>query len=312
MTKTLLYIRWRQFNREAKGLGLYLFVFAAIAAVLSFVAYSQFKNNSNAWYIMALLCVICLGIQFNRKDKEFIYKQLDKPYLQIFSEYLVFCLPFSFSSIFTQNWFYFPLLLLLLASIPFLNFQFKHRAVFKNLSSIIPASNYEWISGFRKNYFSAICLYFIALSFCWVRILPLFLLWFLTITIASFFQENEPVHILREGNKTARKFLSDKIKTSIRYILILYSLPVIINAIFVNEFLTLTLLFIPAQIALICFAISLKYATYKPSTNILGNSVAFSIIALLSAVPYFLPIPLILAVVYFYKAEKNLKQYLHD
>ena len=120
------------------------------------------------------------------------------------------------------------------------------------------------------------------------------------------------MHILREGNKTARKFLSDKIKTSIRYILILYSLPVIINAIFVNEFLTLTLLFIPAQIALICFAISLKYATYKPSTNILGNSVAFSIIALLSAVPYFLPIPLILAVVYFYKAEKNLKQYLHD
>lgn len=104
----------------------------------------------------------------------------------------------------------------------------------------------------------------------------------------------------------------NKIKVNIRYILILYSLPVIFNAIFVNEFLTLTLLFIPAQIALLCFAISFKYATYKPNTTLLGNKMAFSIIAILSAMPYFLPITLILAVVYFYKAEENLKQYLHD
>lgn len=312
MTKTLLYIRARQFNREAKGLGLYLFVFVAIAAILSFVSYNQFKNNQNAWYIVVLLSVFCLGIQYSRKDKDFIYKQLDNPYFQIFSEYLILTLPFSATSLFTQNWFYFPLLLLLLAFIPFLKFQFKHRAVIKTLSAVIPASNYEWISGIRKNYISAIGLYLIALAFCWVRILPLFLLWFLTILFASFFQENEPLHILREGNKTARKFLLNKIKINIRYILILYSLPVIINAIFVNEFLTLSLLFIPAQIALLCFAISLKYATYKPGTNLLGNSVAFSIIALLSAMPYFLPIPLILAVIYFFKAEKNLKPYLHD
>lgn len=312
MTKTLLYIRSRQFNREAKGLGLYLFVFIAVAVVLFYISYYQFKNNSNAWYIIVLLSVTCLGIQYSRKDKGFIYKQLEKPHFQIFSEYLILTLPFSATSLFTQNWFYFPLQLLLLAFIPFLKFEFKHRAVFKNLSYIIPASNYEWLSGIRKNYVSVIILYSVALAFCWVRILPLFLLWFLTILFASFFQENEPLHILREGNKTARNFLLNKIKINIRYILIFYSLPVIINAIFVHEFLTLTLLFIPAQIALLCFAISLKYATYKPNTNILGNSVAFSIIAILSAMPYFLPIPLILAIVYFYKAEKNLKNYLHD
>jgi len=84
MTKTLLYIRLRQFNREAKGLGLYLIVFIAIVAVISLISYNQFKNNTNAWYIVALLAIICLGLQYNRKDKDFIYKQLDKPHLQLF------------------------------------------------------------------------------------------------------------------------------------------------------------------------------------------------------------------------------------
>jgi hypothetical protein len=312
MTKTLLYIRLRQFSREANGLGLYLLVFIAMAAILSFITYSQFKTNPNAWYIVVLLSIICLGIQYSRKDKEFIYKQLDKPYLQLFSEYLILTLPFSITSLITKSWYCFPLLLLVLICIPFFKFQFKHQASFKNLSSVIPASNYEWISGIRKQYIPVICLYLVAVAFCWVRILPLALLWFLTILISSFYSENEPVHILRAGNKTAGKFLSDKIKINIKYILILYSLPVIINVIFVREFLVITLLFIPVQIALICFAISLKYCTYKPNTNLLGNNVAFSIIAILSAMPYFLPVTLLFAIVYFNKAEKNLKFYLHD
>lgn len=312
MTKTLLYIRSKQIKREVNGLGLYLVIFPAIAVIISFITYTQYKNDQHAWYTVVVLSVICLAIQYSRKDKLFIYKQLDKPHIQIFLEYVILTLPFSITSLITKNWFCFPLLLLVLICIPFLKLQFKHRAVFKNLSSIIPASNFEWLSGIRKQHILFISLYLVAAAFSWVRILPLFLLWFLTIMISSFYLENEPLHILREGNKTARKFLADKIKINIKYILALYSLPVIINALFVREFLMLTLLFIPVQVALVCFAINLKYSTYKPQTNQLGNNVAFSIIAILSAMPYFIPIPVILAIVYYYKAEKNLKTYLHD
>jgi len=312
MINSLLYIRSKQIKREADGLGLYLIIFIAIALILSYLAFSQYKNSGHGWYLIVLMSALCLSIHYSRKDKQFIYKQLHKPYLQIFSEYALLTLPFSISSIITKNWFLFPLLLLILFCISFLKFQFKRKAVLTNLSSIIPASNFEWISGIRKQYISFICIYLVALAFSWVRILPLFLLWFLTIMVASFFLENEPIHILREGNKSARKFLSDKLKTNIRYILILYSLPILINAIFVQEFLLITLLFVPMQISLLCFAISLKYCTYKPQTNQLGNNVAFSVVAMLSALPYFLPIPFILAIVYFYKAQKNLKPYLHD
>lgn len=312
MTNTLLYIRLRQLNREANELGLYALIFIAIAAVLSFITYWQYNHNQQAWLIVLLLSAICLVIQYNRKDKAFIYKQLDKPHLQLFLEYLALTLPFSITSIASKNWFCFPLLLLALACIPLLKFQSKYRAVFKNLSSIIPASNYEWISGLRKQYIPFISFYLLAVAFCWVRIFPLFLLWFLTIMISSFFLENEPVHIVRAGNKAVREFLSEKIKINIKYILILYSLPVIINTIFVQEFLIITLLFIPVQLALISFAICLKYSSYKPNTNLLGNNIAFSIIAMLSAVPYFLPVPVIFAIVYFFRAEKKLKLYLHD
>ncbi|MGB4844925.1 MAG: hypothetical protein WBP16_10700 [Ferruginibacter sp.] len=312
MTNSLLYIRFKQIKREADELGLYLVIFIAIALLFSYLAFNQYKNSDQAWWLVVLLSAVCLAIHYSRKDKPFIYKHLDKPSLLIFSEYALLTLPFSIPSILTKNWFCFPLLLLILFVISFLKFHFKRKAVFKNLSAIIPASNFEWISGIRKQYISFISIYLVALGFSWVRILPLFLLWFLTIMIASFFLENEPIHILREGNKTARRLLSDKLKINIRYILILYSLPIIVNAIFVQEFLLITLLFIPMQIALLCFAIGLKYATYKPQTNQLGNNVAFSIIAILSAMPYFLPIPVILSIAYFYKAEKNLKPYLHD
>ncbi len=312
MTKTLLYIRSRQIKREVQGLGLYLIIFIAIAVMLSFVAYFQYQNDQKAWYVVGVLSLFCLAVQYSRKDKQFIYKQLDKPQFQLFLEYLILTLPFSITSLFTKNWLCFPVLVPVLLCIPFLKFQFKHKAVFKHLSLLIPASNFEWISGIRKQFISFISLYLIALAFSWIRILPLILLWFLTIIISSFYQENEPVHILREGNKSARKFLLDKMKTNIKYILMLYLLPVIINAVFVREFLTITLLFIPVQIALVCFAVNLKYCTYKPQKNQLSNNVAFSIVAMLSAMPYFLPIPVILSIVYFYKAENNLKTYLHD
>ncbi|MBK8522502.1 MAG: hypothetical protein IPL54_17150 [Chitinophagaceae bacterium] len=312
MTKTLLYIRTRQIKREADSLGLYLVIFIAIAIILSFVSYIQYQNNQKAWYVVGVLSIICFAIQYNRKDKQFIYKQLDKPHFQIFLEYIILTLPFSITCLFTKNWLCLPVLVSVLTCIPYLKFQFKHTAVFKHLSTLLPASNFEWLSGIRKQFIPFISLYLLALAFCWVRILPLFLLWLLTIIISSFFLENEPVHILREGNKTAKKFLWGKMKINIKYILILYLLPVIINAIFVREFLIITLLFIPVQIALVCFAVNLKYCTYKPQTNQFGNNVAFSIVAMLAAMPYFLPIPVILAIIYFYKAESNLKIYLHD
>jgi hypothetical protein len=312
MTASLLYIRLKQLKREIDGLSLYIIPIIAIAAYIAFVTFKEFQKGQNAIYIIIALSLLCLSIQLSRKDKTFVFKHIDNPHLQIFFEYVVLTLPFSISCMATKSCYCYPLLLAILFCIPLLKFEFRQRTTFKKLSNIISATNFEWLSGCRKQYISIIFLYLFAIAFCWLKILPLFLLWFLTIIILSFYSECESIQVLREGNKAPKHFLIAKLKACIIYVLILYTPIVIVNSFFNPDFLIINFLFIPIQISLLGFAICFKYSSYTPNKAKIGNSVPFSIVALCSALPHFLPIPTILFCIYFYKAEDNLKQYLHD
>ena len=312
MTASLLYIRLRQLKREIDGLSLYIIPIIAIAAYIAYVVFKQFQKEQNAIYIMLGLFLLCVSIHFYRKDKVFVFKHLDKPRQQIFLEYVVLTMPFSISCIATKNWYYYPLLIAFLYCIPLLKFEFRQKVRFKNLSTVISATNFEWLSGCRKQYMGFIFLYVLALSFCWLKILPLFLLWMLTIIMLSFYTECESIQVLREGNKAPKPFLLAKLKACFIYVLILYTPIIIVNSLFNPDFLLLNLLFIPIQISLLGFAICFKYSSYTPNKAKIGNSIPFSIVAFCSALPHFLPIPTILFFVHFYKAENNLNTYLHD
>ena len=312
MAFTLLYIRLKQLQRELNGLGLYVLPFAAIAGYLAYIFFKQFEQGKNVVFLLSGLTVICFTIQFYRKDKSFIYKHIAKPHVQIFSEYLALTLPFSVSSIFTESWLYYPLFLLLIYCIPFVKFQFRQRTVLKNLSSVISPDSFEWISGIRKQFIPIISLYVLAAGFCWFRILPLLLLWLITILITSFHTECESIQILREQVTDPTKFLLQKIKTNSIYIIILYTPLIIINTIFNKEFFLINMLFIPMQISLVCFAICLKYSLYRPNKIQTANNIPLAIVSLGSLLPHLIPVPAILSVIYFYKAGNNLQNYLND
>ena len=312
MTFTLLYIRFKQLQKELKGLGLYLVILIGIAVYLIVISFKQFEKAPNAYYLIAAMALLCVGLQAYRKDKLFVYKHIENPHLQIFSEYVALTLPFSITAIFTKHWFCYPGLLILLLCIPFFRFTFRPKTIFKNLSSIINISNFEWLSGFRKQYIAFISLYTLAIAFCWFRILPLFLLWLLTVLISSFYNECESIMVLRASSKSTGKFLRDKLKINTRYMVLLYTPLLIINTIFNSEFLLINILFLLIQISLLCFAICLKYSSYKPNKNQIENNILLTIVSLSAALPYLLPVPAILSIVYFYKSENNLKQYLND
>jgi hypothetical protein len=312
MTASLLYIRLRQLKREIDGLSLYIIPIIAIAVYVAYVTFKEFQKGENGIYIIFALSLLCLSMHFSRKDKAFVYKHIDKPYIQIFLEYVALTLPFSISCIITKSWYCYPLLLATLCCIPLFTFEFRQKTTFKKLSNIISATNFEWISGFRKQYALIIVLYILAIGFCWLKILPLFLLWFLNITIVSFYTECESVQMLREGNKAPKQFLLAKLKACILYVLILYTPIIIVNTFFNPDFLVLNLLFIPIQISLLGFAICFKYSSYSPTKIKIGNNIPFSIVALGSALPHFLPVPTILFFIYFFRAENNLKPYLND
>src|SRR5450432_637348 len=210
MTFPLLYIRFRQLQKVLKGLGLYLVILIAISCYLIVICFKQFEKAQNAYYLVTAMALLCVGLQAYRKDKLFVYKHIENPHLQIFSEYVALTLPFSITATFTKHWFCYPGLLIVLFCIPLFRFTFRQKTIFKNLSSIIHVSNFEWLSGFRKQYIAFISLYTLAIAFCWFRILPLFLLWLLTVLITSFYNECESIMILRAGSKPTGKFLRSK------------------------------------------------------------------------------------------------------
>ena len=312
MTLTVLYIRLKQLQRELNGLGFYVFIITGIIVYVTYIFFKQFEKQPNAFYLIAAITLFCIILQIYRTDKSFIYKHINRPHLQLFSEYIALTLPFCISCIFTKNWFYYPLLLALLFCVPYIKLEIKHRTIFKNLSSIFPASNFEWISGCRKNYISFITLYSLAAGFCWFRVLPLILLWLLTSVITTFHNECESIQILREDNKVPDKFLLNKLFINGIYMLIVYAPLLVINTIFNFEFLFINILFLFVQISLLSFAICLKYSAYKPNKNHNGNTIPLAIVSFSSLLPYLLPIPIIFSVVYFVKGTNNLKQYLND
>jgi hypothetical protein len=150
------------------------------------------------------------------------------------------------------------------------------------------------------------------LGFSWFRILPLLLLWFITVSIASFYTECEPLHILKEGNFSSNRLLNRKLMRHSKYLLLLFSPLLVINTIFNPEFWILNIIFIPIQLSLMCYAICLKYSTYIPNKKPIGNSIILSLVSLGSIIPYLLPIPLLMAVFTYRKAKMNLNNYLND
>ena len=308
----LLNIRLIQAKRELNSTGLGVLIVFGLLSFLIYASYTVFLKSPDAYYLTAFLFLVCVSIQSYRNDKQFVYVHIRRPHFEMYLEYLVITFPFAVSSLFTDNWFCFPALAIALLLVPYLKFTVKQKTYFATISSLIPATDFEWISGFRRSFGFLIPLWILALGLSWFRIFPLIILWFISVTIASFYTECEPLHILREGNFSSSELLKRKIIRMVKYIFILQIPVLVINTIFNPEFWLLNLLFIPLQVSFLSYAVCLKYSSYEPNKNVIGNNVVLSVVSLGSIIPYFLPIPLLMAVFTYGKAKINLNNYLND
>lgn len=308
----LLNIRLIQIKRELNSTGLGALIAIGLLSFLTYAAYTVFLKSPGAYYLTAVLFLACVSIQSYRNDKQFVYIHIRKPHFEMYLEYMVLTIPFAATSLFTSNWYCLPALSAALLLVPYLKFTLKQKTYFKSISSVIQAADFEWISGFRRSFGILIPLFILALGLSWFRILPLLILWLMTVTTASFFTECEPLHILKEGNLSSAKLLKRKLIRMLIYILIMYIPVLVINTIFNPEYWILNLLFIPLQISLVSYAVFLKYSIYEPNKNSAGNNVILSLVSIGSIIPYFLPIPLMMAVFTYGKAKKNLNNYLND
>lgn len=307
---SLLNIRLIQLKRSLSGARVGLFLIVCLFAYLVFAAYKSYQQNNQAWILTIGLFLFCLSLQAFRKDKLFVFAHVDYPRQSFFLEYLVLVLPFSISSLFTVNWCCFPVLIVLLGLVPFLKYSPTQKTHLRNISKIIPTYYFEWISGLRSSYLYIIPLYVLALAYSWYYLVSLVLLWFITVSITSFYAVAESLTILRVDEYNAKTFLVQKLKKHSLLLCYFYLPVVFIGLLSHPEYGLVYLLFIPTQVALLCFAICLKYAHYRPNHSNAANNVILSLTALGAIVPFLLPVPLVLMVVYYRKALLNVSNYL--
>jgi hypothetical protein len=313
MSFALIYIRYLQAIRILKdgGLGSILLPFLIIG--LSIASYKAYDNMRYGALLTAILVALCVSLHMRRKDKIFAQLHLSKYHLQMYVEYILLTLPFAITTIFTPHFFYYPLLLTLLWFVPYLSYSPTQKTNLKNISKLFAtAHSIEWVSGLRNSFLTILPLYALALATCWMRFLPLLLLWLITTAILNFYSEHEAIHILRAQHNNAKDFLSEKIKVHCFYVCIFYAPVLILNSIFNHDFIEINVLFLLVQFSLIIFAINAKYSSYIPAQQNLASNISVAIISIASIVPYLLPLPVIFAVVYYNKAIQNLKKYFYD
>lgn len=308
----LLYIRWRQGQRELNDLKWYSVVVGLLLLLLVALSGSLHKDAWTAAAQLATLWLYCLTIHFNRGDKAFLRLHLKDSYREMYAEYFVFSLPFAVGVLFTGHWYYFFIYQGLVAIIPlvpsasFLGSQPRLRLI----SRFVGSSDFEYLSGIRKSVFLLLPQYLLALIFSWLYVVPLVLIWLMTITFSSFYFECEPLDVLRSSKKPAPRFLRAKIVSHLKYLLVLYVPVLVVNTLFHPGFWYVNIIFLLLQCSLLAFAITLKYSCYRPNEGLYRNRIVLSIVALGAVLPYFLPVPLLLTAVYYKKALRNLNQFL--
>ena len=309
----LVQIRFIQLKREAAALGIiYSMLLFLIFIFGAFIFFSLFATMKTAIMACAAFSLLLFSVHAMRMDKRFVNMHLAKPYQLMVAEYLVFTLPFTLPVLLSHCWYLFFVLIIIISITPLSGISVKQHTALLFPARIISINNFEWISGFRKNYLAYTIIYLLAFAFGWVKIFPLFLIWLLTASASSFYIECEPLQVLLAHQQNAAAFLKKKMIAHSR-ILLLFILPVaLINFIFNPGYWWVILLLLTVQLAILNFAILFKYSVYEPSQKINANAVINSIVAISGLIPFLLPLPLLMCFRNYFIAKRNLQNYLHD
>jgi hypothetical protein len=311
MVGTLVHIRIRQLGRQSKSPSFIYVLLAAVSAGVAYVSYTASHNLDTAWIITGLLASVITLLHSSRADSDFVYHHIARPQAAIVTEYLVCSVPVWLPVLFTQQWYCALFFAGWAAGLSFLRINRRQKTRFKQLSSVIAPADFELLSGSRKQMIPLTVCYVAALAFAWVKVLPLFLLWLMSVQVMAFYSEHESIDLLRANGATPRALLHRKLLRHPLRLLLIYIPVVALNAFFYPDFIIINILFLFLQASLLCFAICYKYTHYDPRTTD-GGSIITGLISLSGIVPFLLPLPAIMCISYYFRAIHTLKTYLND
>ncbi len=313
MKRTLSIIQFLQLKRELQNAGIvYSMLFFVILAIVYYLFFNFVQSFYGSIITPSLVVFIIFGIHRKRVDKTFVLRHIPKPRRNFTVQYLLFSAPL----LLPLFWSEFPWLILTSVLLIVLIVNSKPQKLQKAdllwLPKIINKENFEWLAGVRKNFYIILILWLISLlllNFPFAVMIPLF---FISNIIISFYQEDEPQHILKLHLNRPGSFLRRKCIRALLPMLFLYVGPLAAAAFLYPESWYIYLLFLLMQIVAIEFSIFHKYKMYLPNTRNNKNEIILGIVVLFSIIPFFLPLPFLFAFREYFLAKKTLKLYTND
>jgi len=314
MTKlliNLIQIRSIQFYRILKQLGwLYSIVLLGVLIFAISIIFSGNGGDLQAYVLSAIGIVFTASIHFNRKDK-LIFQNISKiSAILYFTEYFILQLLIYLYHILNKNWIHILIILATTLIIVLLSREITIKGP-KNTRFKWPVNktDFEWIAGLRRNFPILLFMYLLALCSVSVPFLSLLFVWYLSLSIGSFYKEAEPLQILLANDEKVNDFLTRKIIAHQRNYWQFIIPILLVYSYFHWEHITIILILIVFICIGLIFTVVNKYASYIPE-KFVGNDLLNALVFGAVLIPFLAPLPILLTTRSLIKAKRNLKLYL--
>lgn len=314
MWMSLFQLRGKQIYRIILELGKIRIPLYLLGLAFFYRIYFDIVSNSDFNVFVALgLSLILLIIQLKRDDIDFLSSVLSNHRLYLFTEYLLFSLPFSFIFLLHKEFLMFAGIIGFSGLLTFIKKpQTNTPSIFNRLIDIIPDESFEWKSGIRQSLFLIIPIYIAAIIGSYqMPVIPvaILILWLITF---SFVEKGEPLSHLIALELSPKEYLIHKMgKQVILFNCMVAPLALIYIVLHYNEwFLIIGILSV--QCFLNIYIVIVKYAFYTPNEESKAAQTMSGLGVISLIIPFFIPVVIGLSIKYYFQSIQNLTTYLHD
>jgi hypothetical protein len=320
-----------QVFRLLKEIGLLrVLVLIAILAFILLLILQTIKETKSAFSVLIIAGVIIMLIHTSRKDKLFLKMYFNRSYDIFLVEYLILTFPVIVACCIFKNWNIMIALVLICILIPLISFNSGsgiYSSVIKlllnpfrsnfnlRLSIKIPVNDpksFEWISGLRRYLVIILPIYLFVLVLSFKEYVAPAGIIVLSLLVSGFYFYGESREFIELYSWNYRTFILEKIKQSMQYLLVLYMPIIFISLIF--QFGTWYYIIGAVIIAILIQIITIifKYALFTENADLGRNGIIVTINIVCILLPFLWPLPIIMCIRYYFKAQANLKKYLND
>jgi hypothetical protein len=306
----LLRLRWLQLRRSFPPYGIMLLGLGVVLALV-LMHRAVLQDASYAAYIAGGTLFTVWGLHQRRPDLHFLHRHVPRTRTALALEYGVLVLPMLVVLVLAGAWGS-MLVLLPVVALPWLPVVRSSAVRGRLLRRWIPVRLFEWRGMVQGTHPWVLLLWLAALAFCWLPVLPLFLLAIIALMVASAQEHCEPRAMLLATALDARSLLRIKVVGAVRLLTVIL-LPVLVSAtIFQPDWWWIHAGFGVGMLVLVAYAIVLKYANYRPNIRLEANGANVSVAALFAILPGLSLVPLIMLLTEWPKARANLNAFFHD